>query len=343
MPAVPASDMLGGERVTGADAGNKPILEEQIPVHEDFTSICGAATQVLKCGPWKNLWEKDHVPKLLLLVIPGNPGFAGYYRTFIQALYCGLNRQYPVWIVSHAGHCRVPHDMEIVEETDIKELDDVFGLRGQIEHKLNFLRKNVPQDIKLVLIGHSIGCYIALEMVKQEPKLEVLRCVMLFPTIERMALSPQGKFLSPLLCQLRYILYMPIFLMTLLPERVKSSLVRFLLRGLKYQDESSIMASLDLANMDCMANVMYMASQELRKVVERDSATIRQHLKKLTFYYGVEDQWCPVQYYEEMKMEFPDGDIRLCEKGIHHAFVLENSKEMADMIPDWLQDDLARL
>uniref|UniRef100_A0ACB8GE88 Uncharacterized protein n=1 Tax=Sphaerodactylus townsendi TaxID=933632 RepID=A0ACB8GE88_9SAUR len=63
----------------------------------------------------------------------------------------------------------------------------------------------------------------------------------------------------------------------------------------------------------------------------------------LTFYYGAADQWCPVQYYEEMKMEFPDGDIRLCEKGIRHAFVLEASEEVAAMITEWLQDDLVKL
>ncbi|XP_061478673.1 lipid droplet-associated hydrolase [Rhineura floridana] len=332
----------GLQQPNGEATGMKAESEEQVLVHEEFTYIYGAATQVLKCGPGKDLWKNENAPRLLFLVIPGNPGLAGYYRTFIQTLYSGLNRQYPVWVVSHAGHCKVPHGMEMMEETDVNKLDDVFGLEGQIKHKLNFLRKNVPKDVKLVLVGHSIGCYIALEMMKHEPELEILRSMLLFPTIERMAQSPQGKFMTPLLCQLRYILYMPIFLMTLLPERVKSSLLRFALQGPKY-DESSIATSIDLINMDCVANIMYLASQEMRKVLERDSTTIRQHLKKLTFYYGVTDMWCPMQYYEEMKMEFPDGDIRLCEKGIRHAFVLDASKEVAEMITDWVQDDLARL
>lgn len=42
-------------------------------------------------------------------------------------------------------------------------------------------------------------------------------------------------------------------------------------------------------------------------------------------------------------MDFPDGDIRLCEKGLRHAFVLDASKEMAAMITDWLKDDLTKL
>ncbi|NXU77048.1 LDAH hydrolase, partial [Oreotrochilus melanogaster] len=238
-----------------------------------------------------------------------------------------------------------------VSDTDIKELEDVFGLNGQVEHKLSFLKKNVSKDIKLVLIAHSIGCYITLEMMKRASELQVHspcgaglgRASTLVPTIERMAQSPQGKLMTPLLCKLRYILYMPVYLLSFLPEGVKASLVRFALRGMKTCDESSITTSINLFSVDCIANILYMASQEMMKVVERDSTTIKQNLKKLIFYYGTGDSWCPQNYYDDIKMDFPDGDIRLCEKGLRHAFVLDASKEMAAMITDWLQDDLTKL
>uniref|UniRef100_A0A8C9EZ71 Lipid droplet associated hydrolase n=1 Tax=Pavo cristatus TaxID=9049 RepID=A0A8C9EZ71_PAVCR len=169
---------------------------------------------------------------------------------------------------------------------------------------------------------------------------QVLRSVLLFPTIERMAQSPQGKLMTPLLCKLRYALYMPVYLLSFLPEGVKASLVRFALRGMKTCDESSITTSPFTSQ---LSNILYMASQEMMKVVERDSTTIKQNLKKLIFYYGTGDSWCPQNYYDEIKMDFPDGDIRLCEKGLRHAFVLDASKEMAAMITDWLQDDLTKL
>ncbi|KAL0170216.1 hypothetical protein M9458_034812, partial [Cirrhinus mrigala] len=54
----------------------------------------------------------------------------------------------------------------------VTEKEDVFGLDGQIEHKLAFLRKHVPRDTNLLLIGHSIGCYIILEMMKRDPELK---------------------------------------------------------------------------------------------------------------------------------------------------------------------------
>ncbi|XP_026551136.1 lipid droplet-associated hydrolase isoform X3 [Pseudonaja textilis] len=288
----------GREPLNGEAASMNSDSKEQDLIREEFTYISGALTQILKCGPWEDLWNDKSAPRLLFLVIP---------------------------------------------EMLLNDTDDVFGLQGQAEHKLKFLRKYVPKDVKLVLIGHSIGSYFVLEIMKHSPELEILRSILLFPTIERMAESPQGRLLTPLLCQLRYILYIPIYLATLLPERVKSFLVRFALNQQKWNDQTLVTTITNLLNMDCIANIMYLASQEMRSVKERDNSTIKQHLNKLIFYYGTTDSWCPLQYYEEMKMEFLDGDIRICEKGIRHSFVLDSSKEMAEMIVGWIQNDLAKL
>lgn len=39
--------------------------------------------------------------------------------------------------------------------------------------KIAFLRAHVPKDVKLVLIGHSIGSYIVLRVMKDAPELPV--------------------------------------------------------------------------------------------------------------------------------------------------------------------------
>ncbi|OCT81290.1 lipid droplet-associated hydrolase [Xenopus laevis] len=340
-----AKGCAAGVRGEGRKSGSRTVRaticgtmsEDHIPIHEEFIYCSGGATEVLKFGPWKDLHESngESKPKVLVLVIPGNPGVVGFYRTFMQALYCGLDQQYPVWAISHAGHCSPPRGMDMTQ--DYSQMEDVFGLNGQVEHKLSFLKAHVPANIKLILIGHSIGCYIILEMMKRTADLKVLQSIMLFPTIERMAQSPQGKIMTPLLCSLRYIFYMPLYLLSYLPENIKMSLVRFILRGIKSVDEASIEACLNLFRIDCAANAMYMGSQEMVKVLERDNDTIKHNLQKLIFYYGATDHWCPVQYYEEIKKAFPEGSILLCEKGIRHAFVLDSSNEVASMIIDWLK------
>uniref|UniRef100_A0A8C5MNZ1 Lipid droplet-associated hydrolase n=1 Tax=Leptobrachium leishanense TaxID=445787 RepID=A0A8C5MNZ1_9ANUR len=258
------------------------MSEDHVPVFEEFIYCGGAATQVLKIGPWINLQKPsgEIPPKVLFLIIPGNPGIVGYYRTFMASIYSGFNQKYPVWAVSHAGHCSPPKGMDMASDSANETIEDVFGLNGQIEHKLCFVKKNVPADTKLVLIGHSIGCYIILEMMKRAVDVKILQSILLFPTIERMAQSPQGKIMTPLLCSLRYIVYMPLYLLSFLPESAQASLVKFVLRGIKSVDESSVAASLNLFRVECAANAMYMGSQEMLQVLERDNTAIRRYLNK---------------------------------------------------------------
>uniref|UniRef100_H3CD22 Lipid droplet-associated hydrolase n=1 Tax=Tetraodon nigroviridis TaxID=99883 RepID=H3CD22_TETNG len=310
------------------------VLKTSREGQTDFIYCCGVATELLRFGPC--------LPgcRLLFLVIPGNPGVVGFYRTFMQTIHSVCGYTHPVWAVSHAGHCATPHSMDMVEDPSAAEHGDAFGLSGQVEHKLAFIRTHVPKGTKLVLVGHSIGCYIILEMMKRSPELEVLKSVMLFPTIERMARTPQGRVLTPVLCHLRYLAYLPLFLLSLLPDRVKASLISLAFGGIHSLDRTVIQPTVQLLSGDCAANAMYMAGQEMVKVLERDNVTIGKHLGKIIFYYGATDHWCPVEYYHDLRKDFPHGDLRLCEMGFRHAFVLDAGSDVAKLVVDWVRADL---
>ncbi|XP_055983810.1 lipid droplet-associated hydrolase [Sorex fumeus] len=324
------------------DSENK----EEIPIHEEFILCCGVETQVIKCGPWTDLIndQSGNRPKLLIFIITGNPGFCSFYVPFAKTLYSLTNKRFPVWTISHAGHAMVPKDKKILEtsdESNAQEFPDIYGLRGQVEHKLAFLKAHVPKEMKLVLIGHSIGCYMSLEILKIAPELPIIRSFLLFPTIERMSESPNGRIATPLLCWLRYVLYVSGYmLLKPFPAFIKSLLIRVGLQLLNIDNE---FYNLNLFEPFCLTNAAYLGGQEMMQVVERDNETIREHLSKLTFYYGTIDRWCPVRYYEDIKKDFPEGDIRLCEKKIPHAFVLRDHQEMATMVADWLKDDLSKI
>ncbi|XP_017290324.1 lipid droplet-associated hydrolase [Kryptolebias marmoratus] len=300
----------------------------------EFIYCCGAATELLTFGSGRLLPEH----KVLFLIIPGNPGVVGFYKTFMQTLHRSSGR--PVWAVSHAGHCAPPDSMDMVDDAAAAERDDVFGLNGQIEHKLAFLRKRVPRETGLVLVGHSIGCYIILEMMKRDPELKVLKAVMLFPTIERMAQTPQGKVMTPVLCQMRYLAYLPVFLLSLLPGRLRAFLIQLAFSGVPSLDRCVVPPCVELLSGDCGANSMYLGGQEMKKVVERDNLTIKKNLDKLIFYYGATDHWCPVSFFHDIKQDFPHGDFRLCERGFRHAFVLDAGQEVASMVVEWLRGSL---
>lgn len=81
--------------------------------------------------------------------------------------------------------------------------------------------------------------------------LQVVKAVLLFPTIERMAETPQGKVMTPVLCQLRYLAYLPLFLLSLLPERVKAGLVWLVLGRLPCLDPAVLQPTVELLAGDC--------------------------------------------------------------------------------------------
>ncbi|CAJ1074179.1 lipid droplet-associated hydrolase [Xyrichtys novacula] len=303
---------------------DQTVSERRDEPQTDFIYCCGAVTEVLKFGSC----QLHSGQKVLFLIIPGNPGVVGFYRTFMQTIHSMFGYQHPVWAVSHAGHCAPPDSMDMVEDSSSAAEMDVFGLNGQIEHKLEFLSKYVPKETSLVLVGHSIGCYIILKMMKRDPELK------------RMAQTPQGKVMTPVLCQMRYVAYLPVFLLSLLPEGLKTSLVKLIFSGIKSLDQTVVQPTVGLLSGDCAANAMYMGGQEMRKVLERDNITIRNNLEKLIFYYGATDHWCPVQYYHNIKQDFPRGDFRLCENGFRHAFVLDMGREVARMVVGWIRADL---
>lgn len=69
-------------------------------------------------------------------------------------------------------------------------------LKGQVEHKLRFIEKYVPDKCDLYLVGHSIGSKIISEMLKDNAmakRLTVKRSVFLFPTIQKMRETPNGR------------------------------------------------------------------------------------------------------------------------------------------------------
>ena len=83
-------------------------------------------------------------------------------------------------------------------------------------------------------------------------------------------------------------------------------------------------------------NSTHMAAHEMEEILDADYSTIQEHLSKFIFYYGSKDNWAPRSHYDSMRKRFPEGDIRLCRRGLQHAFCLESSELMADMVWNWV-------
>ncbi|XP_019620231.1 PREDICTED: lipid droplet-associated hydrolase-like [Branchiostoma belcheri] len=304
-------------------------------IRSEFPCVDGTPTHVLKCGDFPA--DPDQGKKMLYLIIPGNPGVVGYYDKFMRELYRAHGGHIPVWGVAHAGHVILPDD---VRKGNSDASKGTFSLQDQINHKISFIKNHVPADTQLILIGHSIGCYIILEILRRCPEVNVLKGIQLLPTVEHMKETPNGSRMLPFVLYFRWLACFVAFMLSFLPEVMKLWLLKLYFLGKKL-DPGAVEASLNLFDPSVTNNSLFMASQEIIQVREPDLHCISQHLDRLIFYYGVNDGWAPVSFYQRMKNTFPQGDVHLCERGIQHAFVLEQSAEMAGMVAEWIEQATA--
>jgi pimeloyl-ACP methyl ester carboxylesterase len=143
----------------------------------------------------------------LIFMITGNPGLISYYSTFLSTLYNLLTDKksesevFQIYGQSLAGF----------EQDDRPNLTTSvpYSLEDQIEILLHVLNeKTIPSGPRkgqrydsIILIGHSVGTYIIMEMLnrlrKSASPLKVKAGILLFPTITHLAKSPSGvKFSS---------------------------------------------------------------------------------------------------------------------------------------------------
>ncbi len=278
----------------------------------------------------------------LLLVVPGSPGMGHFYIPFATRLFHLGSGAYDVAIVSHAGHSPGFSRPSNSDQDSSEPGRDWYSLEDQIAHKLAYITEHAREKESLYLVGHSIGCFMILRLLRQLAPTLVRKAVFLFPTIERMLQTPNGEWLSP---YFRPALRSPIASMVGLLSWLPHSLKGFLLRRYFHTTPSDHVEHVTQGTINIdgssMYNVLCMAHQEMHEVSALPIDIIHEHIDKLVFYYGVEDKWNVGSCYRDMAERFPDKDITLCQSGHPHAFVLTASHEMADFVFSRLPKDRA--
>jgi len=117
-----------------------------------YLQLAGHATEVITV----NVSGRKQTVGLQVLVWPGNPGAAGYYVPFMEALSQALQGRASVAAVSNLGQCTegIP--------------GKTFTLQEQAAHKLRYVREHAlgPGRPPLCIVGHSIGAYVALQNLR---------------------------------------------------------------------------------------------------------------------------------------------------------------------------------
>ena len=151
----------------------------------------------------------------LIYFLPGNPGLIRYYQPFLLKLHNLLSTSsttesssFHICGHSHSGFETAHHGKKL----------EPLGLGQQIKDQEQLLyshikshRDRTGQNPKVILMGHSVGCYMLLELIQQhrdkiqelinehgdeieesEEDFDLIGGILLFPTITHIAKSPLG-------------------------------------------------------------------------------------------------------------------------------------------------------
>lgn len=156
----------------------------------------------------------------LIFFITGNPGLIEYYRVFLSRLYSSLSSS------PSLRNARIRVFGRSLSGFDVGRSQDgaaargrargaPYGLQEQIDGVERALWEVVAQEggdvPRVVLVGHSVGAYILLELVRRcrgdvrggggqevgaEGKMRIVGGVCLFPTVTHIARSRSGRKFS---------------------------------------------------------------------------------------------------------------------------------------------------
>ncbi|KAF9894072.1 hypothetical protein FE257_009045 [Aspergillus nanangensis] len=268
-------------------------------------------------------------PPTVIYFISGNPGLIGYYYTFLSLLseyiksQTSQNAQNISFLVS--GHSLAGFGLP---ESNNAEKNGSQSHYRDLEEQICFAQKKLDDLImdlnsnatpNVILIGHSVGSYIAMEILrrhrdrtrneKSSVDFNINGGVMLFPTVVDIAKSPSGQKLTRILYfipQLALMVGAFVRILTaLIPHAILWRLVNFYMgsppRGMV--DTTTAF----LKSRGGVQQALHMAADEMR-IITSDKwsddvwgmSASHDPISRLYFYFGRNDHWVAEQTRDEI-------------------------------------------
>lgn len=274
-------------------------------------------------------------PSLHVLLIPGNPGVVSFYKDFIEELYELLQGNASITAIGHLSHAGKD-----------REHGKLFSLQEQINHKVDFIKEELKNSkVPLILIGHSLGSYISLEIFKRLSD-QVKFAIGLYPflTLNKDSLMQAMIGMIARSSILSVTISSIVWGLGIFPTWISRAFVR------KFLGESWSATAVDAVTSDLMQyhtirNVLFLAMTEFIQLSEEpDWAFMRSKQNQISFLFGSDDHWGPLSLFEEISKQVPGIALSIEREGHTHSFscTLAGSKWVADYAANLINPQITK-
>ncbi|KAK4979581.1 hypothetical protein LTR66_010437 [Elasticomyces elasticus] len=309
---------------------------------------------------------------VLIFVITGNPGLIEYYRPFCTAL------------LKHLSALNFKKNQPLSEDTNIYiyghslagfELGDADNriLPLDLEQQIAFVEARLDdaarslisnadgrrKNVEVVLIGHSVGAYILLEILQrrreratvsetaeQTDRVKIVQGICLFPTVTHIARSKSGRKFTVSDAAKAFTFWVPLGalqyslgIVTGFPSHAAAATAAFI------QSKHGVRQAL------------HMAKHEMQTITEDrwdaemwDTAlatSTRAEKTKLFFYFGESDHWVAEETRDTLIAARAATDagkhigrpvMEIDTKNIPHGFCIDHSEQIAEKVAEYIRE-----
>ncbi|KAG7576862.1 Lipid droplet-associated hydrolase [Arabidopsis thaliana x Arabidopsis arenosa] len=228
---------------------NKLMNEAKKHVDSRLCRVSGSMTEIMEI--------QAENPTFYVLFIPGNPGVVSFYKEFLESLYEFLDGNASVIAIGQISHTSKDW-----------ESGRLFSFQEQIDHKIDFIRQELESvKVPIILVGHSIGSYISLEILRKYSE-KVVYCIGLYPFLTLNQQSTKQSLIGKLAASsvLSATASFLIASLRLLPMSAARLLVSNSI-GASWSDTAVQATCTHLRQYHTMRNVLFMAKSEFREVL----------------------------------------------------------------------------
>ncbi|CAI9289749.1 unnamed protein product [Lactuca saligna] len=241
-------------------------------------------------------------PRFHVLFIPGNPGVVSFYTDFLESLYEQMGETASITGIGYISH----------SEKDW-EHGRLFGLKEQIDHKINFIQQELQSiEVPLILIGHSIGSFMSLEIYKRIPE-KVAYIFALYPFLAVDTKSQQQSIIKKISRSqfTSNVISAIVALFGFLPIWASRFIAKISL-GKSWSTSALDALCTRVLKYHTMRNVLYLTMTEFEELVKvPDWDFMREKRNRIAFLYGDDDHWAPLHMHDEVVKQVPNAIIEV--------------------------------